>query len=145
MQIINLVEQNKEDSRNAKKLVDLINPLIEEAFGPDFKGNYGLFQGQYISFHHPCSELAHIARKKTKRNFWKFFIDPEGLEIVGNFYFDSSGSRLKPHERDGSVITVKPEYEPLAKRYADLYRARFEKDIVIRVANIVDREIYSFV
>ena len=137
MKLIDLPKINAERLATRRSLINRINPLVQIAFGQGFRGDY---KCEYEGFSWG-DELAFIAKRK-KRNFWeklRFVQHPfiNHLIEAGNFYKNSSGKGLKPDERDGSVIKVKPEYVPNAKEYAKLYEREFGREVTIIIDNSI--------
>ena len=133
MKVTNLVKQKQENLEIARRLAEQVNPLVEKAFGEGFRGDYepsadGYSRGKGLGF---------IARKGS---LWQQFLKtPSGAFIeAGHFFHDFSGSKISLNERDGSVITVEPKYESQAKAYAELYKSKFNKEVLIRIDDIFD-------
>ena len=116
-----------EENRNNDKytsFVNKINSLIEESFGPKYRGNYSVstFSAGSDGSLDKKNSLEFIARPF-------FLIDPSGgagvAGLIGNGGENPS---------DGSVIAVrkdKKKYVEAAEKYAKLYKENFGKDVDI--------------
>lgn len=110
-----------------KSIVDLINPLIEQAFGKGFKGNY---DHEFLSILDGPDGMKEV----------------NGLRLIGRKkflgllyeYAGQLGSKLEPEENDGSVIAVFPKYEPTARKYAKLYKQKTGKDVTIILTDAIN-------
>ncbi len=140
MKVINLIQQAEEDRIKAKELADLVNPLVAQAFGEGFRGDYQfLHEGGYS----PGAGICYVGREKTRKEYPPFTsllkeifaggIPWDAWEMAGDFMNDSSGKEIKMPQRDGSIITVRPEYGPQARQYAALYEQLFKKEVTIRI------------
>jgi len=97
-------------------IVDLVNPIVEQAFGRGFKGNYDYAYDSITD-------------------------GPEGLKAVnrlcmigkkGFLFYRIAGQLGDRHSvHFGSVIAVYPGYESKAKNYANLYKEKTGEDVKI--------------
>jgi hypothetical protein len=135
----------------SRKLVDLVNPLVAEAFGESVIGNCKINQSTIWS---PRDYLLYIFNTFHKgplhyiRGFFRRldfdWTDENGRpRLIGDFStpIDDNRKIIPFEQRDGSVIRVLPEYEAPARRYAELYEERFRKEVVIKIDGSLDRRI----
>ncbi len=106
-------------------IVDLVNPLIEEAFGKGFRGNYDYAEMSTMDGPSGLKEVNGLGLIGRKRMLG--FV----CEYAGQL-----GTRFG-HDFDGSVIAVFPRYETEAKRYAELYEKNVGKPVKIILTDIV--------
>jgi hypothetical protein len=124
MKIIDLAQEKVSKSIRAQELAELVNPLVEEAFGDNIVGD--CFANQFEDNHDLMSRgpgLGYI----QKNSIFAF-------GFLGHFMQDASGNDIHDYsKRDGSVITVPAKYESQARRYAQLYEKKLGKEVTIRL------------
>ena len=100
-------------------MLDEVNPLVKEAFGKRCKGNFLNISSDMIE----TDRLEVIIDRGIGHPLWGYlpFFFPKA---IGKF--DS---------KDGSSIRVMPEYREQAKRYAESYKEKFEKEVTIIIDN----------
>ena len=104
-------------------IVDLVNPIVERAFGRGFKGNYDYAYDSITDGPEGLKEVNRLCMIGRKR-----FLS---YRIAGQL-----GDNHSVHF--GSVIAVYPRYESAAKIYANLYKEKTEEDVKIILTDRVN-------
>lgn len=119
----------KRTDRTEKRssIIDLVNPIVEQAFGRRFKGNYDFEDHSLFDGSTGLKEINRLCMIGKRRLL--------GLSCE---YAGQLGS-FRHQEADGSVIAVFPNYESAAKKYAELYKQKTGKEVQI----ILTQEINS--
>ncbi|MBS3089381.1 hypothetical protein J4461_00695 [Candidatus Pacearchaeota archaeon] len=116
MKIIDKIEIEKKNTLRRKELIEIINPFVEKAFGKGYRGDYIPYYDNIII---------------GKDNECQLMLISDGSNGVGHFNFDIAGKEIDKNERDGSVITVRPEYRNQAEEYARFYEQEFKKEVTL--------------
>lgn len=102
--------------KNPKTRTEIVNKIVEVAFGRGFYGNYVSLVTPKRSYKVKAGELDTIARKE-----WPFIPRlKEDYEVAGEFTSE-----------DGSSLVVNPEHINGAERYAKNYMIRFKKNVFV--------------
>lgn len=97
-------------------MMDEVNLLVREAFGERYQGNFSV-SSEYFS---ETNSLETIADK----GIFLFDLPLFGQKVIGKF--DS---------KDGSSIRVLPKYASQARMYAEMFEARFGKEVKVTIDN----------
>ena len=118
---------DRTEKRNSNSIVELVNPLVSQAFGRPFKGNCDYeFHRSLVSGPEGIKEIDRLCMIGRKRLF--------GLagEFVGQL------GTVNGEEMDGSRIAVFPHYVSEARKYAELYHAKTGRDVTVVVTDVIN-------
>jgi hypothetical protein len=135
MKLINYIELGKKEDKENRDLADKINNLIKGSFGVECSGDNTIYTVADdilpICYKFKKGKLGLIVKVEDRHGIRGILknLTSFPMSVCGSFVEDKKG------QEDGSVISVLPKYEHEARKYAELYEKKFDKEVTINIVN----------